>query len=257
MMKAKVETKVEPYFKIGFNKTEHLDIFQTLKEISETAKFELTEKGLMIRVIDKALVCLANYFIPKENLYKFETNKKSIEFVLNTELLYRVLKLLNYQIKIELQSGKLWVSDTTTKYILPLLDEGEFTELDINQLEWNFNFKLSSSEFKEFIKKSEWISDAITFEIKGGVLEISAENDTVKVEIKKRVGLSNNVKVKYPLEYLKKIKVDGDYRIYIKKDYPMKLEAVDTAHIYKDDKQVEKEVSKHFTMIVAPRIEEE
>ena len=258
-IKMKQQTKQieKPYFEFSLDYNKDKDIWQTFSEIVDEANFTLTKDGLQIKTVDNALVCLLDYNIQLNNV---EMNKEKIDFIVDIKLLTKILKLLSSynSIKLKLDKNSLWISNKNTKFRIPLLDDTTHEIPDTSKFEWKTNFIISSDEFKDFIKKAELIGDAIGFEIKDGKLILSCENETMKVETQKEIGLKENVKkVLFPIDYLKKIKLKNEYRIWIKKDYPMKLEALDITYDYSKSNPKKILKNRWFTMLLAPRIESE
>jgi DNA polymerase III sliding clamp (beta) subunit (PCNA family) len=244
MQEAKLEEK--PSFEFSYDFYYDLGMWKTFSEYMDEALFTLTQEGLRVKGIDKAFVCLIEYFIPKEKLNDLKMNKEKIEFLLDLNTFNKAIQTLSFSAKLKLEDNYLWISDNTTKYRIPLLDNSSTEFPDISQLEWDTSIEINSNEFKDFIKKVEWIGDKVKFEIKDGKLIISCEGEFVKCEITKSVGLNQNLKASFPLDYLKKLKLSHNLKIWLKTDYPMKIENC----ISEQDK-------RKFALILAPRIEED
>jgi DNA polymerase III sliding clamp (beta) subunit (PCNA family) len=244
MQEAKLEEK--PSFEFSYDFYYDLYMWNTFSEYMDEALFTLTQEGLRVKGIDKGFVCLIEYFIPKERLIDLKMNKEKIEFLLDLNSFNKAIKTLSYFVKLKLEDNYLWISDDTTKYRIPLLDNSSIEFPDVSKLEWDTSIEIDSREFKDFIKKVEWVGDKVKFEIKDGKLIISCEGEFVKCVITKNIGLNQNLKVSFPLDYLKKLKLSNTLKIWLKTEYPMKIEN----YISEQDK-------RKFVLILAPRIEEE
>jgi DNA polymerase III sliding clamp (beta) subunit (PCNA family) len=244
MQEAKLEAK--PSFEFSYDFYYDLYLWKTFSEYMDEALFTLTQEGLRVKGIDKAFVCLIDYFIPKEMLIDLKMNKEKIEFLLDLKTFNKAIKTLSYFVKLKLEDNYLWISDDTTKYRIPLLDNSSTEFPDVSKLEWDTSIEIDSNEFKDFIKKIEWVGDKVKFEIKDGKLIISCEGEFVKCEITKNIGLNQNLKVSFPLDYLKKLKLSNTLKIWLKTEYPMKIEN----YISEQDK-------RKFALILAPRVEGE
>lgn len=237
--KTEAEAKNEA---LSFSFKGHFDakVWKLINEIEESVLLTLTKDTLIAKGIDKAMICAFEY---RMRVADANLEKDFVEFRVDASILYKIFQLLDGYLEIKCENERLWISADNTTYLVPLLDmrdddaesEKEILE-NTKQLSWDISFELTEDEVADIIRKTEWFTDAIDFEIKDGMLTISAENETIRVEIKRDVGLDGNVNVKktrFPLSEIKRVltvinkNIPRMLKFYIKEDYPLKIEALD------------------------------
>jgi len=202
------------------------------------------DKGLKIKMPDRAIITLANIDIPKERFFKFE---KEFKVGVNLEEFIKFFKLAKKSVGFDLEHDKfiLRIDNNDTFRILSLnLENGDLPPTD--DLEFNGEFEIEYKTLKDILNKSKMVSENIEIEIGLGKVKFSCKgnNDTEYIkEIETETKLKNEaVKSRYGLDYLiniLKYDISDKIKIAFSKDYPAKISY------------------GYFTYILAPRVEME
>jgi len=223
---------------------EILPYFKTLANFVDETLLVIDQEGLKVEQCDKAMVCYINFRIDRErfNEFKFE-RKKPLKVGIKVGEFVNILKKVRNYVKITL-TDKFIVSFDNSIFKLPIIEVD--SELpDMSKLEYKQSYDISFSDLRRALENAKLIgSETITIET-NGKLVMKGESDFAEsiTEIK-GVLTTEKVRVKYPLEYLIKVKipqsagVEEIVKLSFKKDYPLKLEW------------------QNLKFVLAPRIEE-
>ena len=242
MARTMTKTKVKV---ITGSMTLNEDIVKVIEKIvgDDEVVLKIKNNQGIIEGTDRSMIC---YF-----RYEFEANSnKEVKIGIRPSHFSKALKSFDYsEIKFEIKNEKIKVFRDNKCYIFPLYDIVEEEIPEINKLEWDIKTEIDARELKDIIKNTEWFADKLKFKLENGNLTIEAVDyeDLLKYQYKTNIGLNiEKLEVGFPFDKLKVLAnltknkyIPETITIHLKKDYPIKIE--------KDG----------FTLIVAPRIEEE
>lgn len=232
----------------------------SIAEIIDEGIFKLSKQGISLIAADRAMVAVIDFNISAKAFESYEIDKAQ-EIALNIGNLLSVLKRVKPKDKVTfiLQEAKLLViikNSSTRKFYIPLIDLSEEEVPPIEQLEFTAKVEVKPEVLEFGIADAEIIADSIVFKALPNKFQMIAEGDISKAELELEKGdealltleSKEEVKARYPLDYLKKMmkmgKISDSVLLQFGKDYPMKLE-------FKTGEKV------RLAMILAPRVVEE
>jgi len=228
--------------KIAFNYKVYKDrdVWRTIANLGSDIQIVVSEKGVDFFGVDQAMICCFGFH---SNVEFEEKPKKEEKFVVDSN--FANILLTFDEPKLEFLDSRIRISEGKTEFTLPTIGE-QIDVPDVSSLTWENSFELNFDEVKNFLKRTNLIPSpydepTIYFSLEKGSLNLVC-GDTFKVVQKNLcVGLDKFIKEDFKVgiskNYLDKIKVGK--KIYIKKDYPIKLE------------------EDGFFVIIAPRVEDE
>lgn len=236
------------------------DSMQVISNLISEGVFQIKEDGIELVAADPAMVALVDFKILKEAFNKFEVSEEG-EIGVNIENLYSILRRASGSDNLTLKtdgSSKLSLvleNESKRSFTLPLLNMSDEDIPDTGDLEFNVLADMDSSVLENGIGDASVVGDSVTFESEDGDIFIKAESSSSDVEFKISKGSDaildmeeGEAKSMFSIDYLNKMikasKLSGTVRVFLGKDYPMRL-----------DFKVPDTLELGF--ILAPRIEEE
>ena len=236
------------------------DAISTIGELIDEGIFKVNKNGLSLIAADRAMVAVVDFKLPATVFDVFDVDKEQ-NIAVNMTNLVSVLKRLggNEKVELNLKDNKLEIVMTNSskrKFTVPLLDISQDEIPPIDQLEFDAKVKIKVDILKSGIEDASVVSDSVILEAVENKFTMKATGDISSTELTLEKGnqalleldVKENVKSRYPLEYLKKMikasKLANETYMRWSKDYPMRM----------DFMTVDK-VSMGF--ILAPRVSEE
>jgi len=248
-------------FKIVLTDVELLkNTIPIVAEIIDEAVFKVDQNGISMLAPDRTMVSVVDLRLPATAFEKYKVDVET-SMGLNLANFVNVIKRIKNTEHVTLELSK-----DSTKFKITVEGNGkrafEIPILDIkdekppiDQLNFPGRIEIESGIIEDGIADADIVGDSVVFEANPETFRIHAKGDVSSAELemgKKDAGLlklhaSQNLRARYPLEYLKKMvkasKLSKQAVIEFGNDYPMRLEfkVVDKAHL---------------SFILAPRVEE-
>lgn len=248
-------------FKITLSDTDLLlNSVPIIAEIIDEGVFKVTQNGLSLLSPDRTMVAVVDFQLLSSAFEEFKVDSDA-ELGLNLANLVAILKRVKAGSKLTLQMGEknrlemIVEGNGKRRFEIPLLDI-KTEKPPVDQLNFPGKIELETGILENGIADADVVSDSIVLEAGPGLFKMWAKGDTssTELELKKGdTGLLNitaqeNVKARYPLEYLKKMikaaKLSKEAVLEFGTDYPMRIEfkAIDKVNL---------------KFVLAPRISEE
>ena len=256
-----IEVWVYNVFKATISNVDLLkDTVSTIGELIDEGIFKVDKNGLGFVAADRAMVAVVECRLPATVFEEFNVDG-DYQIPVNITNFVSVLKRATSDDKLtlELKENKLDVlmkGKSTRRFTVPLLDITQEEIPPIDQLDFKAKSKIKADVLKNGIDDAEVVSDSVLFEANKDTFTMRATGDISSAELVLNKGdealidfqVRENVKSRYPLDYLKKMvkasKLSDEVSVMWSKDYPMKL-------TFKDVDKVE------LNFILAPRVQEE
>lgn len=236
-----------------------IDSILTIGELIDEGIFKVDKDGIRLKATDRAMVAAIDFKILPNAFDSFEV-EESVDIGLNVTNLISILKRVKSgdRLTLELKDSRLEIviqNSSRRKFTLPLLELREEELPQIEQLEFSCGAEIKSDVFQAGLEDAEIVADSVVIATSPKKFSMLAEGDISRTEFELEKGaealLSVNAKeeirARYPLEYLKKMikaaKISDKVKLEWGKDYPMKLE------FKAGDKG-------SLSFILAPRVEE-
>ncbi len=236
------------------------DSISTIGELIDEGIFKINKDGISLIAADRAMVAVVDFKLPATVFDEFKVDKEE-NIAVNLTNLVSVLKRVgaNEKLELELKDNKLEIrmkNSSTRKFTVPLLDIRQEEIPPIDQLEFKARAKIRADTFKSGIEDADIVSDSVVLEANDNKFRMSASGDISSAELLLEKGnealldleTMEEVKARYPLDYLKKMikasKLANEINLRWSKDYPLRMDFV----------SVDK-VSMGF--VLAPRVSEE
>jgi proliferating cell nuclear antigen len=232
------------------------EIVGVVSTLVEEVKFNATPEGITIKAVDPAHVAMLVMEIKPEAFEKYDA--KGLAFAIEVDKLKDILKLGGADDLVEMQydeeKNRLIANLGNLKKEMSLLDLAGMSDPKVPQLNLESFVVLSVSELGRGIKASESVSEHVALSAEKDSFTISASGDRDSAELV--LGKDELVEINAPesmrslfsLDYfssmVKAIGGKGDVKIFLGKEYPMKM-AFSIADGNGD-----------VTYLLAPRIEE-
>lgn len=235
------------------------NIFKLIGGLVNEVQINITQEALIIRATDVANVCMALLDLEKSFFKEFNV-EKPVKFGITVGELNKVLQRFDQGIECEVTERLVITGETSTKEIKTFsLATIDITEKQQKrpELEYSGEIIMKSEYFSNALEDIAVVTnDSVSFLVEDKKLKIRAGGtksdanidfgDIITVDLP-----SEEVKVKYSIEYLSKIsakitvseKITEEIHIKIKKDFPLTLD-------YKGADFI-------LTFILAPRVESE
>ena len=228
-----------------------------ISELVNEARFKITKNAIELVAMDPANVAMVVFKLLSSIFVEYDVQEDT-ELAINLSNLKQVLRRIkpNDMLSLELAENKLKIIlDGTSKrtFSLPII-ELEEKEQKVPDLNFPITISAPSYVLSDAVEDVDIIGESVSFMIDGKKLVISAESDLSEAniaiqeteEVKIMSDVSEVIKAKYSIEYLKKMmnagKLVPEVKINFNKDYPLRL----------DYKAVDKIM---LSFILAPRVE--
>ncbi|MCD6476870.1 MAG: proliferating cell nuclear antigen (pcna) [Candidatus Aenigmarchaeota archaeon] len=235
------------------------DSIETISQIIDEGIFKIKRDGIELLATDRAMVAVVDFRIDASAFDEYKCEKET-EIGLNMLNFLALLKRAGSEDKLKMNLGDNRLNITLEgrsirNFSIPLLNINSDEIPPVNQLDFNASAELSTAILDQGISDADIIADSVIIELLPEQLKMLATGDTSKSELILSKGNSalinldvkDNVKSRYPLDYLKKIikasRIADTVKISLGTDYPMKLE-------FKGD-------NVSLNMVLAPRVSEE
>lgn len=212
----------------------------TIAELIDEGQFKISKNGIALVAADRAMVAVVDFNLSSNAFQNYEVDEDQT-IGLNIGNLLSVLKRAggNDKITLSLQGKKLEIlieGSSKRKFTVPLLDLSQEEVPPVDQLEFTASAEVKPDVLQSGVDDAEIISDSVVFEINSNGLLMKSEGDVSRAELELEKGnqaliniqSDNNVKSRYPLDYLKKMmkaaKIADSVVLRFGQDYPMKLE---------------------------------
>jgi len=228
-----------------------------ISELVNEATFKITKNAIELVAMDPANVAMVVFKLLSSTFVEYDVQEDT-EIAINLSNLKQVLRrakpsdmlsleVLENKLKIILQGA------SKRTFSLPII-ELEEREQKVPDLNFPITISAPSYVLSDAVEDVDIIGESVSFMIDGKKLVISAESDLSEAniamqeteEVKIMSDVSEVVKAKYSIEYLKKMmnagKLVPEVKINFNKDYPLRL----------DYKAVDKIM---LSFILAPRVE--
>jgi len=228
--------------KIDKNRLKDLKtILGVVNKFREEIFIEFKNYGLRIKDNDKSMVCLFDLKIFKEQFDEWDLNQE-FERAINLSNFLIFLKNFKDYVIIEQKENNLILYDDKQKYSLPFLDLDKNELPNVEGMTWILKTSINFMDLVNYINAFDSVSDYIILENKNQTLKALCEDNEGFLT---KTYTAENIKSKYPIEYLIKLKTLKNFEcdLYLNKNYPLKL-------ILKKD-------YIKFMFILAPRVDEE
>ena len=227
-----------------------------ISELVNEASFKITKDAIELVAMDPANVamvifkllssCFTEYNVPTE--VDLAVNLSNIKQILRRSRPSDMVTLElegNEKLKITLK-GK-----NTRTFSIPII-ELEEREQKIPDLSFSAVVSTTSNVFNDAIEDVDVVAESVVLVAEPGKFALVAEGDLSKVNVdiaegnETKMEVTDNVKAKYSIEYLKKMisgsKLSNEVVVNFSKDYPLKI----------DYKVIDK---VQMSFILAPRVE--
>jgi len=226
-----------------------------ISDLVNEARFKVTPNAIELVAMDPANVAMVVFKLLSSSFTEYQV-EKDVEIAINLGNLKQVLRRANPNdmLSLDLEQDKLKITlkgTTTRTFNLPIIELDE-RDQKVPELKFTATVIMPCTMLNEAIADADVVAESVAFVAEPKTFTILAEGDLsqAKVEISEdksiRISVSDKVKSKYSLEYLKKMiggsKLADDVAIHFGKDYPLKLEY----------KTVDKVM---LSFILAPRVE--
>ncbi len=231
-----------------------------IAEILDEGIFKVDSNGLSLLSPDRSMIAVVNFRLLSSAFDEFKATGENLLGV-NMANLVAILKRIRPEDKVKMSKED---DNNTLKIILegrgkrsfeiPLLDISS-EKPPVDQLEFKGKVELDSNVLEDGISDADIVDDSVVMEAGTEGFKMWAKGDvsSTRLELKKgdngllKVDASENVKARYPIEYLKKMikaaKLADKVSMEFANDYPMRLN-------FKDMDKV------NLSFILAPRVEE-
>ena len=245
-----------------FKATVKADVLKAVNDVIsplvKEAKFDITSKGISIRVVDPAHVAMAEVKVKEDAFENYKANEE-MELGIDINKLSGILKLAGSDDTISLEydsrKNRLVVTIGNLVRRMGLIDTAGMPDSKIPILDLPAKTVVNAGEIQRGIRASEMVSDHLALTVDKDTFEINAEGDTdtVNLTLPKDMLIELNSPEKYKslfsIDYLsnmiKPVKSEDPITILVGNDNPMKVD-FDLA-----DKK------GHVTYLLAPRVESE
>jgi len=257
----KKETKTINKEKLLFKATVKADVLKAINDVISPlvneAKFNITSKGISIRVVDPAHVAMANVEVKDEAFEEYKADE--IELGIDIDKFGDILKLAGSDDTISLEydgrENRLVVRIGNLVRRMGLIDTAGMPDSKLPTLDLPAKTVMKAGEMSKGIRASEMISDHLALTVDKDAFELHAEGDvdTVNLKLPKDMLIELNSPEKYKslfsIDYIsnmiKPVKSEDPITLLIGNDNPMKVD-----FDFADKKG-------HVTYLLAPRIESE
>ncbi|MBI2970909.1 MAG: proliferating cell nuclear antigen (pcna) [Candidatus Aenigmarchaeota archaeon] len=236
------------------------DSLGAVAELIDETELRIKESGIEMVAADKAVVAVIDFFMHRNAFsdYKYESDATIGLNLLNfMQVLRRAVP--GDALTLRLEDKKLHVilaSNSTRKFVLPLIDVSKEETPDLGKLEAGFTSFASADAgiITAGIDDAELIADSVVFTVRKEQLMLKSEGDASSVQLEipqgdsfKVVDMNEPVRARYSIDYLKKIfkarKISDHAQLALSTDYPLKI-------------QFEVPEKVRLSFILAPRVEE-
>jgi len=244
-----------------FRATVKADVLKAVNDVIsplvKEAKFNITSKGISIKVVDPAHVAMARLEVKDEAFEEYKADE--MELGIDIDKLGGILKLAGLDDTVSLEyngrENRLVVRIGNLVRRMGLIDTAGMPDSKIPTLDLPAKTVIRAGELSKGIRASEMVSDHLALTVDKDTFELHAEGDvdTVNLTLPKDMLIELNSPDKYKslfsIDYLsnmiKPVKSEDPITILVGNDNPMKVD-FDLA-----DKK------GHVTYLLAPRIESE
>jgi len=202
-----------------------ISLFEIIKNFNKDIEVRFEKEKILIKIFDCANISLLNIVISKNifNDYKIDETKN---IYINSEDLYKSLKKLKKNIKIDFKENKFIVYNDKFNFDLTLINPLE--QKNIPELTYDYNIKLNSNEFFDIIENFTDIADSIKFEITEKEFNINCKNININAKAKlKHNNKINNLNLYFSSEYIDKLSTIKDIfeeiTLYVGDNLPLKI----------------------------------
>ena len=208
-----------------------LEVIKSVKGFKSEISFNFNQDGLYFYVIDNANVSLISVKIKKEEFKDYRLND-NLSFGLNIDDFFNIIKSHKKEdLTLEIKENQLNLTFSNGFNALMTLINIEKEEEKSLNLEFSTILEMPYKQFKEIIKNSSEISDALSLEFKENTFKITAKGVLNKSEMAIngfKAIKSDNALSKYSIEYLELLNSNIAEKVILsyKTDYPIKLELI-------------------------------
>lgn len=220
--------------------------FENFAQFIDESSIKLTKEGLSAIASDRAMVCVIEFKIPASEFERFELDKDTF-LSLNITNFVEILKRKTDFTTLSLdENNRLIIEFDTRKFTIPQLELSSQEIPEVNKLDkFTAKVQLKTEIFSTAIKDSDINSDSMVVQTKENGLIFFASGDVQSNDLLIEKGnenlysLEGNGKGRYPLEYLKKLKIKTEkISLDFGVDYPLLI------------------TFNNFKMTLAPRVDE-
>ncbi|MBT4823660.1 proliferating cell nuclear antigen (pcna) [Candidatus Woesearchaeota archaeon] len=228
-----------------------------ISELVNEATFKITKNAIELVAMDPANVAMVVFKLLSSTFVEYDVQEDT-EIAINLSNLKQVLRRAkpSDMLSLEVHENKLKIilqGASKRTFSLPII-ELEEKEQKVPDLNFPITISAPSYVLSDAVEDVDIIGESVSFMIDGKKLVISAESDLSEAniaiqeteEVKIMSDVSEVIKAKYSIEYLKKMmnagKLVPEVKINFNKDYPLRL----------DYKAVDKIM---LSFILAPRVE--
>ncbi|MBA7698222.1 hypothetical protein ES703_106898 [subsurface metagenome] len=257
----KEEAKTTNGKKLLFKATVKAEVLKGINDVISPlvneAKFNITSKGISIRVVDPAHVAMASVEVKDEAFEEYKADE--IELGIDIDKLGDILKLAGSDDTVSLEydghDNRLVVRIGNLVRRMGLIDTAGMPDSKLPNLDLPAKTVIKAGELSKGIRASEMVSDHLALTVDKDTFELHAEGDvdTVNLKLPKDMLIELNSPEKYKslfsIDYvsnmIKPVKSEDPITILIGNDNPMRVD-----FDFADKKG-------HVTYLLAPRIESE
>ncbi len=236
------------------------DSISTIGELIDEGIFKINKNGLNLTASDRAMVAVVDFKLPATVFDEFNVEKEE-NIGINISNLVSVLKRIKPKDKLilELKDNRLEITmkgESTRRFTVPLLDISKEELPPIDELDFKAKVKIKADVLKNGIEDADVVSDSVIFQANKDKFNIKASDDVSSAELTLEKGneallslsATEDVKSRYPLDYLKKIvkasKLTNEALLRWSNDYPMRIDFSSVDRV-------------QLSMILAPRVSED
>jgi len=245
-----------------FRATVKADVIKAVNDVIsplvKEAKFDITSKGISIRVVDPAHVAMAEVKVKEDAFEDYKANEE-MELGIDINKLSGIMKLAGSDDTISLEydsrENRLVVTIGNLVRRMGLIDTAGMPDSKIPTLDLPAKTVVNAGEIQRGIRASEMVSDHLALTVDKDTFELHAEGDvdTVNLTLPKDMLIELNSPEKYKslfsIDYLsnmiKPVKSEDPITILVGNDNPLQVD-FDLAG-----------KKGHVTYLLAPRVESE
>lgn len=248
--------KEKTIFKAKIKADDLKAINNVISPLVNEAKFDITPKGISIKVVDPAHVAMAHIEIENKAFEEYKADK--MEIGIGIAKLTQIMKLATDDIvslEYDEKTNMLVVKIGNLVRKMGLIDTAGMPDSKIPTLDLPAKIIVNAGEMDKGIRAAEMISDHLTLNVDKDIFELYADGDVDTVSLKLPKDMLIELKspgkykslfsIDYISNMIKPIKSDNQITILLGNNNPLKMD-----FSFADKKG-------HVTYLLAPRIESE
>lgn len=241
------------------------DSISIISDLVTEGRFKISSNGMELVAMDPANVAMVIFKLLSSTFTEYQVDKE-VQMAMNLSNLKQVLRRAKQSDTLTLQldsDNKLKVilkGHTTRTFSLPII-ELEEKDQKVPSLEFSITINTSAGFLSDAIDDVDIVAESVSFIADDKSFTIEAEGDLSKAKIEakqsddlqierkisdKERKISDKVKAKYSIEYLKKMvggsKISNKVAIHFNMNYPLKLDYLELDKVM-------------LSFILAPRVE--